>query len=145
MKEATNKYQGENLYVENLDDIILGDKLKEMFSSYGTITSCKSEINELKKCQNELDTKSVSNSAGYVVSGAQEHKHIKIAIDELKKRQKDLGRESARITIDLKEKLGPIYDYEEPSLTELRTEAYKIYVTDCRFKGITAIPELDEM
>ncbi|KAL5065954.1 hypothetical protein RYX36_027691, partial [Vicia faba] len=41
MKAGADKYQGENLYVKNLDDSIVDDKLKEMFSSYGTITSCK--------------------------------------------------------------------------------------------------------
>lgn len=41
MKEAADKYQGANLYVKNLDDGISDDKLKELFSTYGTITSCK--------------------------------------------------------------------------------------------------------
>ncbi|XP_054777242.1 polyadenylate-binding protein 8-like [Prosopis cineraria] len=41
MKEAADKYQGANLYVKNLDDSISDDKLKELFSPFGTITSCK--------------------------------------------------------------------------------------------------------
>lgn len=41
MKEAADKYQGANLYVKNLDDGISDDKLKELFSQFGTITSCK--------------------------------------------------------------------------------------------------------
>lgn len=41
MKEAADKYQGANLYVKNLDDSIVDDKLKELFSPFGTITSCK--------------------------------------------------------------------------------------------------------
>ncbi|KAL5073547.1 hypothetical protein RYX36_012531 [Vicia faba] len=41
MKEAADKYQGAHLYVKILDDNIVVDKLKEMFSSYGIITSCK--------------------------------------------------------------------------------------------------------
>lgn len=41
MKEAVDKYQGVNLYVKNLDDSIGDDKLKELFSEFGTITSCK--------------------------------------------------------------------------------------------------------
>lgn len=41
MKEAADKYQGANLYVKNLDDSIGDDKLKELFSQFGTITSCK--------------------------------------------------------------------------------------------------------
>lgn len=41
MKEAADKYQGANLYVKNLDDTISDEKLKELFSQFGTITSCK--------------------------------------------------------------------------------------------------------
>lgn len=41
MKEAADKYQGANLYVKNLDDSIVDDKLKELFTPFGTITSCK--------------------------------------------------------------------------------------------------------
>lgn len=40
-KEAVDKSQGLNLYIKNLDDSISDDKLKDMFSTYGTITSCK--------------------------------------------------------------------------------------------------------
>ena len=35
------KLQGANLYLKNLDDNINDDKLKELFSEFGTITSCK--------------------------------------------------------------------------------------------------------
>ncbi|KAJ6409583.1 hypothetical protein OIU84_009141 [Salix udensis] len=41
MKEAADKFQGANLYVKNLDDNIGDEKLKELFSPFGTITSCK--------------------------------------------------------------------------------------------------------
>lgn len=40
-KEAVDKFQGVNLYIKNLDDSIDDDKLKELFSEFGTITSCK--------------------------------------------------------------------------------------------------------
>ncbi|PIN26149.1 Polyadenylate-binding protein (RRM superfamily) [Handroanthus impetiginosus] len=40
-REAVDKFQGANLYIKNLDDSIDDDKLKEMFSEFGTITSCK--------------------------------------------------------------------------------------------------------
>ncbi|KAJ6820398.1 polyadenylate-binding protein 8-like [Iris pallida] len=40
-KEAAEKYQGVNLYLKNLDDSISDDKLRELFSEFGTITSCK--------------------------------------------------------------------------------------------------------
>ena len=36
-----DKLQGANLYIKNLDDHIDDEKLKELFSEYGTITSCK--------------------------------------------------------------------------------------------------------
>ncbi|KAI8026781.1 hypothetical protein LOK49_LG02G00155 [Camellia lanceoleosa] len=35
------KLQGANLYLKNLDDIVTDEKLKELFSEFGTITSCK--------------------------------------------------------------------------------------------------------
>ncbi|KAK1423820.1 hypothetical protein QVD17_19129 [Tagetes erecta] len=41
MKEAVDKSQGLNLYIKNLDDTIDDESLKELFSSFGTITSCK--------------------------------------------------------------------------------------------------------
>ncbi|GLT58906.1 hypothetical protein SLA2020_317650 [Shorea laevis] len=41
MKEAADKLQGVNLYIKNLDDSIDDEKLKELFSEYGAITSCK--------------------------------------------------------------------------------------------------------
>jgi polyadenylate-binding protein len=41
MKDAADKYQGLNLYLKNLDDSIGDDQLRETFSNYGKITSCK--------------------------------------------------------------------------------------------------------
>ncbi|XP_077215139.1 polyadenylate-binding protein 2-like [Tasmannia lanceolata] len=41
MKEVVEKFQGVNLYLKNLDDSISDDKLRELFSEFGTITSCK--------------------------------------------------------------------------------------------------------
>lgn len=41
MKEASDKFHGVNLYIKNLDDSIGDEKLKEIFSEYGTVTSCK--------------------------------------------------------------------------------------------------------
>ncbi|MCI02604.1 DNA topoisomerase 2-binding protein, partial [Trifolium medium] len=51
----------------------------------------------------------------------------------------------ARIDDDLRTKLGPLYDYKEPSIYELKIEAYKLYEEDCKSKGIVAIPKYDEM
>lgn len=127
-------------------DVLLAEMLLDFTASgIRERNRIESEIDELKKRQKDLETESASIGVDYAASSTQEHKRIKIDIDELQRRQKDLEAKFASISNDLKEQLGPIYDYEEPSLTELRTEAYKIYVTDCRFKGITATPELDEM
>ncbi|KAK3365444.1 hypothetical protein B0H63DRAFT_536898, partial [Podospora didyma] len=39
--EKANKYQGVNLYIKNLDDDVDDDKLRQMFSEFGPITSSK--------------------------------------------------------------------------------------------------------
>lgn len=39
--EKQSKYQGVNLYIKNLDDEIDDEKLRELFSPFGTITSAK--------------------------------------------------------------------------------------------------------
>ncbi|KAM5562152.1 polyadenylate-binding protein 3 [Rosa sericea] len=50
------KLQGANLYLKNLDDNINDDKLKELFSEFGTITSCKVM----------LDHQGMSKGSGFV-------------------------------------------------------------------------------
>ncbi|KAM0942737.1 hypothetical protein DsansV1_C14g0130321 [Dioscorea sansibarensis] len=40
-REVVDKYQGLNLYLKNLDDGIGDSTLKELFSDFGTVTSCK--------------------------------------------------------------------------------------------------------
>ncbi len=40
-QERIAKYQGMNLYVKNLQDEVDDDMLRELFTPYGTITSCK--------------------------------------------------------------------------------------------------------
>ncbi|KAI3996233.1 hypothetical protein MKX01_026701 [Papaver californicum] len=39
--DAAEKLQGSNLYLKNLDDTINDENLRELFSEFGTITSCK--------------------------------------------------------------------------------------------------------
>ena len=41
MKETVDKFQGLNLYIKNLDENIDDEKLKELFTEYGKITSYK--------------------------------------------------------------------------------------------------------
>ncbi|XP_019053791.1 PREDICTED: polyadenylate-binding protein 3 isoform X1 [Nelumbo nucifera] len=50
------KLQGANLYLKNLDDTIDDEKLKELFSEFGTITSCKVM----------LDPQGLSKGSGFV-------------------------------------------------------------------------------
>ncbi|KAK8953012.1 Polyadenylate-binding protein 2 [Platanthera guangdongensis] len=62
MKETADKNQGANLYLKNLDDGIGDDKLKELFSVFGTITSCKVM----------RDPNGVSRGSGFVAFSAPE-------------------------------------------------------------------------
>ncbi|PPS15764.1 hypothetical protein GOBAR_AA04814 [Gossypium barbadense] len=58
-QERTSRYeklQAANLYLKNLDDSIDTEKLKELFSEFGTITSCKVM----------LDPQGVSKGSGFV-------------------------------------------------------------------------------
>uniref|UniRef100_A0A4X2JW80 RRM domain-containing protein n=1 Tax=Vombatus ursinus TaxID=29139 RepID=A0A4X2JW80_VOMUR len=43
-QERVNRYQGVNLYVKNLDDVIDDEKLRKEFSPYGVITSAKKRL-----------------------------------------------------------------------------------------------------
>ncbi|XP_057782917.1 polyadenylate-binding protein 2-like [Salvia miltiorrhiza] len=62
IKEAVDKSQGSNLYVKNLDDSINDDQLKELFSSFGSITSCKVM----------RDPKGISRGSGFVAFSSPE-------------------------------------------------------------------------
>ncbi|KAK9667139.1 hypothetical protein RND81_14G235800 [Saponaria officinalis] len=62
IKEAIDKYQGANLYIKNLDDTIDDDKLKELFSQFGTISSCKVM----------RDSSGVSKGSGFVAFSSPE-------------------------------------------------------------------------
>ena len=39
--DRTKRYEGVNLYVKNLDDVIDDDRLRKEFSQFGTITSAR--------------------------------------------------------------------------------------------------------
>ena len=67
--EKASKYQGVNLYVKNLQDDIDDEKLREIFSSVGTITSAKvmrdsGERNEESSDKDEKENKKLENGEG---------------------------------------------------------------------------------
>ncbi|KAJ9675384.1 hypothetical protein PVL29_024356 [Vitis rotundifolia] len=55
-KSKFEKFKGANLYLKNLDDSVNDEKLKELFSEFGTITSCKVM----------LDPQGLSKGSGFV-------------------------------------------------------------------------------
>ncbi|KAJ6804023.1 polyadenylate-binding protein 2-like [Iris pallida] len=61
-KDVADKFQGVNLYIKNLDDVIGDDKLRELFSEFGTITSCKVM----------RDSNGISRGSGFVAFSAPE-------------------------------------------------------------------------
>ncbi|KAB2635334.1 polyadenylate-binding protein 3 [Pyrus ussuriensis x Pyrus communis] len=63
------KLQGANLYLKNLDDTINDEKLKELFSEFGTITSCKVM----------LDQQGVSKGSGFVAFSTPEEANKALA------------------------------------------------------------------
>jgi len=63
--EKLNKYQGVNLYVNNLDDEIDDEKLRQEFSVYGVITSAKVMRDE-KPIEGEESAKGASKGFGFV-------------------------------------------------------------------------------
>ncbi|KAH0853146.1 hypothetical protein HID58_090719 [Brassica napus] len=83
LREAADKFQSSNLYVKNLDDSISDEKLKELFTPYGTVTSCKvmrdpngisrgsgfvafSTPEEASKAMSEMSGKMIENKPLYV-------------------------------------------------------------------------------
>ncbi|GAU13903.1 hypothetical protein TSUD_262300 [Trifolium subterraneum] len=77
---------------------------------------------------------------GYAVAQRLTRENILGEINKLMRRLRELEKESSDIEEDLKITLGPLYEYKEPSLRELRIEAYKLYEDDCKTKRIPAFP-----
>ncbi|KAI8948987.1 polyadenylate binding protein [Xylaria longipes] len=60
-QEKANKYQGVNLYIKNLDDEVDDDKLRQMFSEYGPITSAKVMRDSATEADDEKEGKDKEN------------------------------------------------------------------------------------
>ncbi|KAL4313539.1 hypothetical protein GQ457_01G000850 [Hibiscus cannabinus] len=69
MKEVANKFQGSNLYIKNLDDSVTDEKLKELFSPYGSITSYKVV----------RDPSGISKGSGFVAFSTPEEASLALA------------------------------------------------------------------
>ncbi|XP_022896122.1 polyadenylate-binding protein 8-like [Olea europaea var. sylvestris] len=74
-KEATERSLGlNNLYIKNLDDTIDDDKLKDLFSQFGVVTSCKVTC----------DAKGIRKGSGFVAFSTREE--ASRAISEMNKK-----------------------------------------------------------
>ncbi|KAF6175327.1 hypothetical protein GIB67_021832 [Kingdonia uniflora] len=67
--ELKGLFEGLNLYVKNLDNSIVDYKLREMFSEFGTVTSCKVM----------QDSNGASRGSGYVAFSTPEEAHRALA------------------------------------------------------------------
>ncbi|CAL9757363.1 unnamed protein product [Musa acuminata subsp. burmannicoides] len=63
-QESSEKLEGVNLYLKNLDDNIGDDNLRELFSGFGAIASCKVVVR---------DKNGVSKGSGFVVFQSPDH------------------------------------------------------------------------
>ncbi|KAJ2980653.1 hypothetical protein NUW58_g6887 [Xylaria curta] len=60
-QEKANKYQGVNLYIKNLDDEVDDDRLRQMFSEYGPITSAKVMRDSIPEGEEDKEGKDKEN------------------------------------------------------------------------------------
>ncbi|KAI0403293.1 polyadenylate binding protein [Xylaria palmicola] len=60
-QEKASKYQGVNLYIKNLDDEVDDDKLRQMFSEYGPITSAKVMRDSAAEAEEDKEGKDKEN------------------------------------------------------------------------------------
>ncbi|KAK6159322.1 hypothetical protein DH2020_006636 [Rehmannia glutinosa] len=111
VKEAVDKSQGSNLYVKNLDDSFGDDKLKELFSPFGSITSCKVM----------RDPKGISRGSGFVAFSSPEE--ASRAISEMNGKvvvSKPLYVAPAQRKEDRRAQLQPGFGYQQQLVPGMR-------------------------
>ncbi|KAF8093373.1 hypothetical protein N665_0383s0005 [Sinapis alba] len=102
LREAADKFQSSNLYVKNLDDSVSDEKLKELFTPYGTVTSCKvmrdpsgisrgsgfvafSTPEEATKAMSEMSGKMIENKPLYVaVAQKKEDRRARLQFSQMR-------------------------------------------------------------